>query len=457
MRSASTRINLDSRRTLGRLVAATVVGATVVTINLLQACSFKPGAALETPQDVYSVLDMSPYVTPTESDRETVIDNAALRVEHGWSCAQAPQAASSEYVGLRIIENVELKPNFNATVFMNGWHLEYLNSDHHVIGLGSTIFNVVQLNNELVWNAGGVISDDNGDDPYKWCYAYTVVEWSTVPYGPSFSPFLQRHIDMEAFVSDPRGHLMYVDGGTGDGSLHAIPGSFKVKGKKPPRARLLTGFGNAYLDDDHHVLQVGFDLGPATIKARKIKWTSQTVLKDDSSPGFRAAEVVSVLRGDSVNVWHPDTVVQVDGPGTPGNRSNDWTLAARSSSDCPNIGAAFDKTYEYEIPNVPYDWAIPMLTGWDIGDICEDNHVKHIGAWIDSWTYVKNPGSSTGTLHYVVRTNFGDDDNFPGMQDRVKVDVLGIDSLGNVILTNPVGTLSGAGTSASASDADAQP
>jgi hypothetical protein len=31
---------------------------------------------------------------------------------------------------------------------------------------------------ELSWEAGGVITDKNGDDPYEWCYAYTIVFWS---------------------------------------------------------------------------------------------------------------------------------------------------------------------------------------------------------------------------------------------------------------------------------------
>lgn len=453
MGSLSANFAPAGRRTLGRLVAASVVCAAVAIINLLQACSFKPGRALETPQDVYAILDKSPYVTPTESDREVVIDDQKMHVEQGWTCAQAGQAASSEYVGLRVIDNLELKPNFTGTVFMNGWHLEYKNSDHHVIGIGSTIFNIVQLNNQLVWNAGGLISDDNGDDPYEWCYSYTVVTWSTVASGRV--PILQSRIEMQASVSDPQGHLMFVDGAGQSGAVHAIQGSFKAKGKVLPEARLLAGFGNAYDgSDDHHVLQLGFDLGTSKVKNKKLRWTSQTVLKDnDSARSERAAEIVSILRGASVNVWHPSTVVQVDGPGTQGSRSNSWTLAARAPTDCPNIGAPAYKTYEYEIDNVPYTWAIPMLTAWDVGSVCDDNHVKHIGAWIDSWAYVRSPGQSTGTLHYVIRTDFGDDDDFPGMQDRVKVEVLGIKAVSSV-LVNPGGLIPGGAIGvASANDA----
>src|SRR5207247_3500774 len=65
----------------------------------------------------------------------------------------------------------------NATVFLNGWHLNYLNGDHNIAGLGTLISNIRLERNTLKWQASGVISDDNFDDPYNWCYYYTVVGW----------------------------------------------------------------------------------------------------------------------------------------------------------------------------------------------------------------------------------------------------------------------------------------
>ena len=64
-----------------------------------------------------------------------------------------------------------------ATVFLNGWHLQYLESDHNVAALGTAIGNIRLESNVLKWQAAGVLTDDNFDDPYSWCYFFTVVGW----------------------------------------------------------------------------------------------------------------------------------------------------------------------------------------------------------------------------------------------------------------------------------------
>ena len=408
-----------------RLRTATAVGCAVVALNLLQACGFT-GPSIQSPQDVYDTLDRSRYVDPTDGDRWTVVDDAKLRVEHGWACAEAPSAASKEYIGLRVLGFTKLPKNFDGTVFLNGWHLEYQDGDHHVIGLGTSIFNIAQLNDTLVWNAGGVISDDNGDDAYRWCYDYTTVAWAR----PSTSPFgnlQQPHVDIQALTSDPQATLMYVDGGYLNG-VGKIPSVYKSKGKAP-RGVLLAGFGMSHLDDDHHVLQLGFDLGKPKIKRKKIKWTSDVVLKDDSQRDPRSAEIVSVLTGESVNVFHPASAWIEGGDGTPGVVANDLHLTARTDTSNACLGSPAARTVEMAIVTPPYTWAIPMLTGWDIQDPCHDDHVAHVGAWIEDFHYVLAPGAANGTLYYTIKTNFGDEDDFPGMSDRVQVDVLGINLL----------------------------
>ena len=37
------------------------------------------------------------------------------------------------------------QPSDRGAIFLNGWDMEYLNSDHHVFGLGSVIFNISRL------------------------------------------------------------------------------------------------------------------------------------------------------------------------------------------------------------------------------------------------------------------------------------------------------------------------
>ncbi|MBM4244324.1 MAG: hypothetical protein FJ148_10980 [Deltaproteobacteria bacterium] len=407
--------------------AAALAATVVVAITLLQACSFTAGQ-FQSPQDVYDILDESQYVEPYAGDRWTVVDDPKLRVEHGWACAAASSAASSEYIGLRVGGFTRLPSGFDGTVFLNGWHLEYQRTDHHVVGFGTSIFNIVQLNDVLVWNAGGVLSDKNGDDAYRWCYEYTTLAWAR----PEPSPIvLKPRVDIQAIHSDPQANLMYVDSVARDG-VDKIPGSFRTTGK-PPRGVLLAGFGSSYTDDDHHVLQIGFDLGKAKVRRKRIKWKSDVVFRDNNGDdGTRSASIVSVLTGDSVNVFHP-AGARVEGGDAPvGYVSNDLELAARSGGSgivgaC--LGSPAERTVEMAIVTPPFTWAIPMLTGWDLGSPCRDNHLTHVGAWIEDFRYVRVPGESNGTLYYTIKTNFGDKDDIPGMLDRVQVDVLGINLL----------------------------
>ena len=434
------RSGRDAQR-IARRAAATVVGLAVVAINLLQACGFSAGRGIETPQDVYDILDESQYVEPYASDRWTVVDDAQLRVEHGWACAAAEDAASQEYIGLRVGGFTKLPKNFDGTVFLNGWHLEYQHKDHHVVGLGTSIFNIVQLNDTLVWNAGGVLSDHNGDDAYRWCYDYTTVAWPR----PSTSPFggivHTPHVDIQAIVSNPQAQLMYTVSGRA-GGVDEIASSFKVKGKKEGRGVLLAGFGVSYRDDDHHVRQIGFDLGKTRVKRKKIKWLSDVVFKDDHDRAALGASIVSVLTGDSVEVFHPASATIESGDATPGVIANDLQLTPVTQTSGACLGDLAARTIEMAVVTPAYTWAMPMLTGWNLGSPCGDNHLRHVGARITDFHYVREAGASTGTLSYTLQTDYGDQDGFPGMFGGAQVDVLGINLLQPVI-ANPGAAVAG--------------
>ena len=108
-----------------------------------------------------------------------------------------------------------------------------------------------------------------------------------------------------------------------------------------------------------------------------------------------------------------------------------------TKTDCPDFGQGTERTYNYAVPTPPFTWAIPMLTGWDIGTPCDDQHLRKAGVWIEDFHYEHVPGA--GILHYTVRTTYSDKDDYPGMWDRVQIDVLGINLLQPVLDpgTNP--------------------
>ena len=73
---------------------------------------------------------------------------------------------------------------------------------------------------------------------------------------------------------------------------------------------------------------------------------------------------------------------------------------------------------------IPFEYAVPMLTGWDIGYTAGDQHVKEIGVWIDSFAYEYTPGAPAGRLRYKVSSVLHDDDSWPDNFFRHKVSVL---------------------------------
>jgi hypothetical protein len=390
--------------TIQRLLGYTgVVGLAIVIVG----CQFDPSApAGSDPQAVKEYINAkfasAAPVALTEGDRWTVYaEPGTIMVQHGYGCAEAPQGAFEDeegvHYGLRIEEFLEIPAEYGdtATVFLNGWRLEYTglddtgNDDNHVLGLGASIFDIQQTPHTLQWQAGGILSDKNGNNAFKWCYYYTVVIWNGInPIHAS-----STHSDQGAALT------FFARNNSGDSTaLTDLPGLFEV-----PRiyrhAILPRGFGMMWEDgDDHHLLQQAFDFGdsvalPDSQDRALLSWISQTIFKDNSTRrDYMAAELVSIMSGLSVGVIQPD-----------------FSITPRDKESCPNIGTPTLRREEVVVNNVPFDHAIPMLTGWDIGDVCEDHHVKKIGAWIEDWEYTKQPGATSGTLTYTIASTFTDD------------------------------------------------
>lgn len=409
-------------------IAATMLVA--VGLQLLQACTFGAPDALQSPENLYAVLSAAPYAddATVTADRWRVIDAPKLKVDHGHTCASATHAASKEYIGTRVFDSATLPAGWDGTVLLNGWYLEYKKGDHHVVGLGSVIFNIARSGTELTWDAGGVISDHRADDEFGWCYDYTILAWARNVGPPGGGP-PKPHIDMGATHADASGKLVFVDQHMGVDDFRTRRASFKTTGA-PPRARLLAGFGVSFDDDDHHLLQFGFDMGAGKIKRKKIRWSTDVILKDNSDRRWGAGQLATVLTGESVHVWKPDAVVIEDGiPEAPVSRANDLQLSPADDANVCLGGGESTYTYSFKVEGVPFTWAVPMLTGWDVGINCDDEHVKKIGAWIEDFAWVRNPGDSTGTLHYTVRTILEDKKPDGRLVDGIQVEVLGINLL----------------------------
>jgi hypothetical protein len=83
----------------------------------------------------------------------------------------------------------------------------------------------------------------------------------------------------------------------------------------------------------------------------------------------------------------------------------------------------------YTVEKVPFEYAIPVLTGWDLHYTDADHHVEQIGVYLVEFEYVKAPNATHGTLNYTIFSTLRDDsDN--GHQAKYQVSVLGFNKLG---------------------------
>jgi hypothetical protein len=176
------------------------------------------------------------------------------------------------------------------------------------------------------------------------------------------------------------------------------------------------------------VLQFAFDLGSASVKNKRIKWRTDVVLKDNSTRRYGLGQLASVIGGASVRVFNPDFVFMEEGsPPAPDYVVNNLQLAARDHANaCIQDPSSTEHTYSYRIDDVPYTWAVPMLTGWDVGVACDDEHEKKVGAWIEDWAFVPDTSPGKGTLFYTVRTILEDKNPDRELWDGAQVEILGV-------------------------------
>lgn len=90
------------------------------------------------------------------------------------------------------------------------------------------------------------------------------------------------------------------------------------------------------------------------------------------------------------------------------------------------------KTEEFMIENIPYEYAIPMLTGRELNyPSCGNQHVAEIGVWIDEIHYDNTPGAPVGTLRYKASSVLNNENGKPYNFSH-KVTVLGLKPVSGV-------------------------
>lgn len=353
-----------------------------------------------------------------KGDRKTSFEDAGkfIMVE-GSRCterANGPESAT-------MLITIDLPAYVNqGTVILNGWDLRYLNKDHEVRTLRADITHSKLMTGagdppSLVFEVEGELSDQNWDDAYEFCVYYTGFGFNSAWFNARIEGDYSG-IEAWALQIDAEGPIatlesLWSDGtSTGSESLAVIPrgfdfqydNTFECEWRIPP----------CRWEDpaDHHLRQAAYSLFQTSASPNpggSPHWITQTVFKDNNTRTHLIKTRTALIGGDSVKL-HANLL--------PLNPRSGKTDSCRNGVD----GAV--RTETFRIYDLPYDYAVPMLTGWDLNFECDDQHVQRAGIWIHD---IRFDPDSNG-LEYKLSSILRDKDGAPSFNAAHRVSVLGL-------------------------------
>lgn len=397
------------------------------------------------PCDDLEQIDPAPAVTAPPS--LVFEESGSIKVMEGMT-----RVTVSGGRRLRVEQTVELPPYANqATVFLNGWQAGYEDSDHHLFDV-AVIFSRIRVTpgQALQWSTTGDLADKHREATFTLTYRFGIIAWNDAAVRA-----MVDHNDAEHFcrTGEPHGSDNFFKGennGAPDATttaLSSFPSFLRNPGFATGRqvAVLPRGFVFAGPEegggDDHHLLQLAYNLESVAPfvrnqnyhKANKmlnplasaaadvvngefVSWKTSVIMKDNSlRDDYSFAEFVSAIGGPDVEILQPE-----------------FAVLPREDVDATIVGGGLPagvKTANVVVANLPYTYALPILTGWDMGYTPPgegDQHIKEFGVFIDQIKYERPPDSATGTLSYTVSSIVKDKDSFPENYFRHKVTILGL-------------------------------
>jgi len=403
-------------KTKNLFLRSVILISAILPLAFFDSCSYDP------PTSIQFFCSDTTFAEVTDSSSSTIITSQdTIIVFHGSACARSSKDGTEELIEIEGSRDLPLFAT-NAAVFLNGWRLEYLDKDHHVAGLSVAISNVrleevpERKVTALKWDAIGILSDQNFDDSYSMCYTFTVIAWS--------EKTVSLNVDQEGtcFDTDPITANFFIR--AHNKNTTTALASYKSFLNNPdfigsPQVGILPrGFGLKWSgnSEDHKILQIAYNLDhserfiknenyrklgeifnpslpdSAMVDSGFVSWESHVIFKDNNARrDFEFGEIVSGLSGADLSVIDPPYSI------------------LPSEDDCGSFEyPGLHPTDEIVIKNIPFQYAVPMLTGWELGYSCDDENIKKAGIRIENWSYIKDPVNGTGTLRYKLSSDFSD-------------------------------------------------
>ncbi|MEO8446423.1 MAG: CARDB domain-containing protein [bacterium] len=394
-----------------------ILSVVMLPIFIFDSCSFCVSGG-----DTFCKLfSETPISEITDSvNTQVLYSQDSIVVYDGSGCGKSDKPDTEDMVRL---EGSKQFPLFvtDATIFLNGWQLDYLSSDHNVGGLGVAIKNIRLEDSPdrsgtktLKWEVTGLLSDKNFDDGYNMCYNYTIIAWSNKTMN-----LTADHDDGSCDTTDPVNSNFFTGSSK---NFKTSLSSFKTFLKNPEFASsrevaiLPRGFGLAFsgCDVDHRLLQMAYNIdhsekfiknkfyrkGSKDYKPEFnedaffadsdfVSWETQVIFKDNSQRTYEFGELVSGLGGSDIGIIDPP-----------------YTILP-NDNDCDG-GVGQTSPEEFVVKNIPYAYAVPVLTGWELGYNCDDENIKRVGIKIENWSYTRDPLTGLGTLRYKINSDLFD-------------------------------------------------
>lgn len=421
------------------LLLISIVTLTSISINscdlIFKLCDPEVGDFCKLLNDakVSEIIDSSTVLVREAAD--------TLIIFHGTACAKSNNDGTQNII---LIRGSQKLPGYvtNASVFLNGWNHNFLNGDHQFGGNGVVIRGIVlgtdsEKNKVLIWNTIGAMTDDDFDDPYSMCYNFTVVGWNAAA--------IDINIDQNDGGCDTvnlEKANFFVASNSGSATALSAFTSFLQSdnfNSVNTVAILPRGFAFGWGDcNDHHLLQLGYNLehNEQILQSRDYKkgktgfnpgfsnnvskidsgftsWETYTLCKDnDSRRDYRFAEMVSGMSGSDVRIIQPP-----------------YSFLPRDNTGFFGSCNGSIHKEEHIVERVPFRYAIPVLSGWELGFLCNDHHIQNIGMRIEEWSYTIDPATNLGTLRYKLSSAFNDDNNDDPNYSNHKINILGFRDL----------------------------
>jgi len=402
-----------------------MIGYLYILLALFILFAFSACASKTQEKKMLDSPDKAKILTPFEqlsfkSEGKTVFeDEGKFILIEGSKCMQRDNGAEAATV----LQWIEM-PGYvdSATVVLNGWDLRYLQKDREVNSMKADIIHSKLVKSAgssfLVFEVQGKLDDQNRADAYEFCVFYSGFGYRSVWFDAAIE-WDYNGIEASVQQNKTQGAVATVENLGSKGTLKGndviaiIPRGFDFQFDDTFECELR--FPPCKWADraDYRLLQAAYSLsqtGASPNRDGSPYWVTQTIFKDNDTRTHRVKTRAAQIRGSSVKL-----------------RADFLALNPRAgkTATCRKNTDGIVRTQTFRINDLPYDYAVPMLTGWDLSYECEHQQVQRAGIWIHDIHF--NPEANS--LEYKVSSILRDQDGAPSFNAAHRITVLGLNRL----------------------------